>query len=67
MCLTVPLEVIRVKNQTAELSDGRTVNIGLIKDVEVGDWILVNANLALSKIRATEAKEIIELLAINKN
>ncbi|MDX9892933.1 MAG: HypC/HybG/HupF family hydrogenase formation chaperone [Patescibacteria group bacterium] len=66
MCLTVPLEVTKIKKQTAELADGRVVNISLVKDVEVGDWILVNANLALAKITVEEAREIIELLAINK-
>lgn len=58
MCLTTPVQIKKVKGSGAEVSDGRKVNIDLVKDVKKGDWVLANANLAVSKITAKEAKEI---------
>jgi len=58
MCLTVPLKVKKISGPVAELADGRKVSIALVKNIKAGDWILTNANLALNKISAKEAKEI---------
>jgi len=58
MCLTVPLKIKKIKGQTAELVDGREVDIALVKDIKEGDWVLTNANLALDKISQKEAEEI---------
>ena len=33
----------------------RTVNIGLLDDVEPGDWVLIHVGFALSKIDEEEA------------
>lgn len=67
MCLTLPLKIERIiGNNQAWLSDKRKVNTSLIKNLKVGDWVLANADLAISKISAKEAKEINQLLIINK-
>lgn len=58
MCLTTPVKIKRVKGTAAELTDGRKVSIAFAGKVKKGDWVLANANLALSKISAKEAKEI---------
>lgn len=58
MCLTTPVKIKKVNGQTAELADGRRINIALVDKVKKGDWILVNANLAVSKISKKEANEI---------
>ena len=58
MCLTLPLQIKSVKGDLAELSDGRRVGIALIKNPKPGDWILTNADLAVSKISSKEAREI---------
>ena len=58
MCLTIPLKIKAIKKEMAELSDGREVNIALINSPKVGDWVLANADLALSKVSAEEAREI---------
>ncbi len=63
MCLTVPLKIEKIcQDNLAKLSDKREVNVSLIKNAKVGDWVLVNANLAISKISAKEAREISNLL-----
>jgi len=58
MCLTVPVQIKKVKGTEAELADGRKINIALAGQVKKGDWVLANANLGLSKISVKEAKEI---------
>lgn len=62
MCLTKPQKILKINGQVAELVGGRMINIALIKKIKVGDWVLANANLALTKISAKEAQEIIEYL-----
>jgi len=58
MCLTLPFEIKKINGDRAELSDGRSVNIAAIRNIEVGDFVLANADLAISKISKNEAEEI---------
>ena len=58
MCLTTPLKIKAIKKELAELSDGREVSLALIDNPRVGGWVLANADLAVSKVSAKEAKEI---------
>jgi len=68
MCLTKPAKIKKIKGETAELADGRWVNIALLKQskkglpaetsVKAGDWVLANANLAVAKVSTKEVKEI---------
>jgi len=65
MCMTIPLEIISLKNKMAKvrnhLGQVYDVDISLLENVEKGSWILANANMALKKIRAGEAKKIIKI------
>ena len=58
MCLTIPKQIKKVSGAEAELSDGHKINVAMITKPQIGDWILVNANLAVSKVSEQEAKEI---------
>ena len=40
----------------------RTVNIGLLDDAGVGDWVLIHVGFALSKVDEREAQETLSLL-----
>ena len=62
MCLTKPQKLKKVNGRVAEVVDGRMINIALIKKPKAGDWVLANADLALTKITAKEAKEINDYL-----
>lgn len=69
MCLTIPGKVIEIKDQNALLktsSGVRRINIGLISRVKVGDWLLASTDLAVKKIKARDAEEILELLSGQK-
>lgn len=58
MCLTLPFKIKKIIGRKAELADGRQVSLDLIADPRIGDWILVNADLAVSKVDRREAEEI---------
>lgn len=58
MCLTLPLKIKRVVGNQAELSDGRQVSVALIDKPKKGNWVLANADLAISKVSGKEAAEI---------
>jgi hydrogenase maturation factor len=58
MCLTSPYKIKKIKGQLAELNNGRKVNVAFIKNLKAGDWVLANADLAVAKVSAKEAKEI---------
>lgn len=63
MCLTIPLKIISVENKKARVSNCQNkiyeVDISLVGNIKKGDWVLVNTNMALKKIGAKEAKEIL--------
>lgn len=50
MCLAVPAEVLELSGEMAKVSvEGalRDVNVALVDDLEVGDYVLVHAGFAL--------------------
>ncbi len=68
MCLTKPVQIISIDSETAEIMDDhgalRTIIVAAVQDVQVGDWVLVNANLAVQKINEKEALELKELVKL---
>jgi hydrogenase expression/formation protein HypC len=63
MCLAYPMKVIEVKKQTAIVdADGirKEINIGFLKDVKPGDYVMVHAGFAIEKFNPDKAKDIIE-------
>jgi hydrogenase expression/formation protein HypC len=68
MCLAIPgkvVEIVDVENQLAKVEVGgvrRGVNIGMLDDVKVGDYVLVHVGFAMSKVDEREAEETLRLL-----
>ena len=68
MCLTIPGKIKSIKNGVATVTNGgRTeqIELGIVLDAKVGDWVLYATNRAVRLIDAEEAQEIIELLEDN--
>ena len=55
MCVLVTLKVRAVRGQIATMEDGRTVRLGPIGRVQVGDRVEVYADLALGKVSTPKA------------
>jgi len=60
MCLAYPMKVIEIKNDQALVdSNGirRQVHTGLLKNLRVGDYVLVHAGFAIETLEEKEAKK----------
>lgn len=68
MCLAIPgkiVEMVDEENQIAKVDVGgvrRNVNIGMLDDVSVGDYVLIHVGFAMSKVDEKEAEETLRLL-----
>ncbi len=67
MCLTIPKKIIKINKGRAKLSDGNLVDIGLVPDLNIGDWVLVSNSVVLFKINKTEARKALNLLKGGSN
>ncbi|OCL27741.1 hydrogenase assembly protein HupF [Orenia metallireducens] len=64
MCVAVPVEVIEVSDSEATVDFGgvkKQVNILLVPDVEVGDYVLLHSGCAMQKLDKEEAEKTLEL------
>ncbi|HEY7912136.1 MAG TPA: HypC/HybG/HupF family hydrogenase formation chaperone [Blastocatellia bacterium] len=68
MCLAIPgkiVEIVDQENHIAKVVVGgvkRNVNIGMLDDAGVGDYVLIHVGFAMSKIDEKEAEETLRLL-----
>ncbi|MGA9770978.1 MAG: HypC/HybG/HupF family hydrogenase formation chaperone [Blastocatellia bacterium] len=68
MCLAIPgkiVEIVDEENQIAKVNVGgvkRNVNVGMLDNVIVGDYVLVHVGFAMSKVDEREAEETLRLL-----
>ena len=63
------MKIISLSGQSAVVKTRRQVErqilISLIEDAKVGDWVLVNGEMAVEKIDEKEARDLIRI--INKS
>jgi hydrogenase expression/formation protein HypC len=68
MCLAIPgrvIELVDEHNQLARVDVAgvvRNVNVGLLRGVEEGDWVLIHVGFALSKVDEDEALATLGML-----
>jgi len=65
MCLTIPAKVVQVSsNKAVILRDGvkKEIDTRTIEGLKVGDWVLYISDIAVQKVSAKDAKEILDLL-----
>lgn len=63
MCLAIPGKVLSVIDNTAVISMGglkKEVNISLIEDIKVGEYIIIHGGCAIEKITGIDLKETID-------
>lgn len=64
MCLAVPMKVVEIAGDMAVVeSTGlrREVGIMLLDKVKLGDWLIVHAGFAISKLTKKQARETLAL------
>ncbi|MDD5454877.1 MAG: HypC/HybG/HupF family hydrogenase formation chaperone [Candidatus Ratteibacteria bacterium] len=65
MCLALPTKVIKIDSSGGSVELGgvkRKVNLELLDNVKVGEYVIVHAGFAIQKVDQKEAKETLELL-----
>lgn len=65
MCLGIPVKIIEIEGLKGKAEFGgiiREVNLGLVEDIGVGDYVIVHAGFALQKLDEFEAQETLRLL-----
>ena len=66
MCLAIPMRVVALEGNTAQVEQGGTrtwARIDLLDKVKLGDYLLVHAGLAIGKIDEDEARETLSLFS----
>ena len=70
MCLATPSKVIKLDNNEAIVESGdheHRVNLDLVKNIKIGDYLLIHNEMALNKIPETEAKKILDMINNHSN
>ena len=65
MCLSIPVKIVSIDGDMAEVSAGGTIfraGMQMVEDVRPGDYVLLHAGFAIQKISAEEAEETLKLL-----
>jgi hydrogenase expression/formation protein HypC len=65
MCLAVPVEVVSIDGNDAEVEIGgvkRRVSIVLTPEARVGDYVLLHTGYAINVIDEAEAQETLKIL-----
>lgn len=64
MCLAIPLKIVSIKGKMGIGELGgvkRKVSLILLDKVKVGEYVLLHAGFAISKIETKEAEELLQL------
>jgi hydrogenase expression/formation protein HypC len=67
MCLAIPSKVIEIDevHRTGKIDYLGTkvrANFALLDDVRIGDWVIVHAGFAISRLDEEDAQETLDLL-----
>lgn len=65
MCLAIPMKIKRLEGEMAQVEAGslmRRINIQMISNIRIGDYVLVHAGFAIEKLDPKKAQETLRLL-----
>ncbi|QSR34538.1 hydrogenase assembly protein HupF [Marinobacterium iners] len=66
MCLAVPVEVVALTGPGRALADmggvRREIDVSLLDDLEVGDFVILHVGFALQKLDRVEAERTLAML-----
>ena len=65
MCLGIPARVIRIDKEMAEVDVGgvrRKISVQLLRDIRIGEYVLLHAGFAIQKIDEKKAQETLKLV-----
>ena len=65
MCLGIPMKIIKINGNFAEVESGRllrNINIQMLPGIKLGDYILVHAGFAIQKVDPKRAQETLRII-----
>jgi len=65
MCLAIPAKVVALDGPLATVEIGgvrKSASVHLLDDVRLGDYVIMHAGFALSRLQEDEAQETLRLL-----
>jgi hydrogenase expression/formation protein HypC len=65
MCLGIPMRIKHIEGEFAKVEAGqliRRINIQMLADVKVGDYVIVHAGFAIQKVDPKRAKETLRMI-----
>ena len=66
MCLGIPAKVIQIdenkQGKVDYLGTKVKTNFALLEDLKPGDWVIIHAGFAISKLEEEEAEETLAML-----
>lgn len=67
MCLAIPVRIEEIKDSETAIADiggvRKEINVALIADLAVGDYVILHVGYALNKIDPEEAEKTLKLFA----
>lgn len=64
MCLAVPCKIIKIDGNKAVIESGNhnhEINLDLIKDAKIGDYVLTHGDMAINKVPLEDAEKILKM------
>ena len=65
MCLATPMELVRIEDGLGYVRHGGKeyrVDLGLIENPKVGDWLLAHGEIAVNRVSQEDASDILDLI-----
>ncbi len=66
MCLATPLKIKEIKGEKAVVESGghnHIIDLSLIKEPKIGDYVLAHGEMAINKLEPKEAEKILKLIS----
>ncbi len=67
MCLAMPVCIVELREHELGVVDlggvRREISLAMVEDVQVGDYVIMHAGYALSKLDTEEAEKTLQLFA----
>jgi hydrogenase assembly chaperone HypC/HupF len=65
MCLATPMKIKEIKGLRAIVGDDKhshEIDLSLIKESKIGDYVLAHGDMAINKVAPEEAKKILKII-----
>jgi len=65
MCLAIPMKVVEISGNKARVEQAgvsKEARIDFLEGLEVGDYVLIHAGIAIERVRPEEAEETLQLI-----